>query len=228
MPRPPSPPTEELFPSKFEGEAAVQHDDAILAGGGGGHGAQDEGQSDDAGREGRSGSKDGEESSQGARDPRELRAVLKLSTGTLASQAELLATQLGGAMGVATPSMRLLRRKGDEWERMRQAIASASGGEVAAEDLRGARSALLMSFVDGGPLLSSLRNTAPHTLPDTMGAAGYAIGRVLALDLVLHNEDRLPSAALGWRGNAANVMWSRSAGGPVGQLVAIDTGLPRR
>lgn len=35
-----------------------------------------------------------------------------------------------------------------------------------------------------------------------------ALGRVLMLDLVLRNEDRLPCPQLGWRGNQANLLFS--------------------
>ena len=62
---------------------------------------------------------------------------------------------------------------------------------------------MFCSYVHGSPLLE---NTLPFDSREAAEKTAEALGRVLILDLVLRNEDRLRCRALGWRGNYANLL----------------------
>ena len=51
--------------------------------------------------------------------------------------------------------------------------------------------------------------------------------RLFLLDMLLGNADRLPCAALGWRGNPHNILFC-TAGAHAGRMVAIDSAVQRR
>lgn len=57
------------------------------------------------------------------------------------------------------------------------------------------------SYVHGSPLLESAFES--REMAEKLAAA---IGRILLLDLVIRNEDRLPCRLLRWRGNSANLL----------------------
>ncbi|KAL5221388.1 hypothetical protein ABZP36_026101 [Zizania latifolia] len=62
---------------------------------------------------------------------------------------------------------------------------------------------LFCSYVHGSPLLE---NIVPFDSHESAEKTAEALGRVLMLDLVLRNEDRLRCRPLGWRGNYANLL----------------------
>ena len=51
--------------------------------------------------------------------------------------------------------------------------------------------------------------------------------RLFLLDMLLGNPDRLPSEALGWRGNPHNILYCQG-GTYAGRMVAIDSAVQRR
>lgn len=63
----------------------------------------------------------------------------------------------------------------------------------------------LCSYVHGSPLLEN--SNAFHS-QIAAEATAASLGRVLMLDLILRNEDRLPCRQLGWRGNSANLLFA--------------------
>lgn len=71
------------------------------------------------------------------------------------------------------------------------------------EALELSRCLLLMSYVHGSPLLESASAFETRESAEKVAAA---LGRVLMLDLVIRNEDRLPCRQLRWRGNPANLL----------------------
>ena len=82
------------------------------------------------------------------------------------------------------------------------------------------------SYVHGSALLESLsafdsRETAERT--------AAALGRVLMLDLVIRNEDRLPCRVLRWRGNPANLLLAdKTSSANIGSLdEAFDSAIKR-
>lgn len=62
---------------------------------------------------------------------------------------------------------------------------------------------VLNSYVHGSPLLES---SAAFESREAAEKTAAALGRVLMLDLVIRNEDRLPCRQLRWRGNPANLL----------------------
>lgn len=62
---------------------------------------------------------------------------------------------------------------------------------------------LLCSYIHASPLLES--SSAFESLEAAEKTAA-ALGRILLLDLVIRNEDRLPCRELRWRGNSANLL----------------------
>ena len=59
------------------------------------------------------------------------------------------------------------------------------------------------SYVHGPPLLE---NSSAFESRESAEKISGALGRVLMLDLVIRNEDRLPCRELRWRGNSANLL----------------------
>lgn len=61
----------------------------------------------------------------------------------------------------------------------------------------------MCSYVHGSPLLDSSNAFESREAAEKTAAA---LGRILVLDLVIRNEDRLPCRHLRWRGNSANLL----------------------
>ncbi|KAG5537284.1 hypothetical protein RHGRI_024660 [Rhododendron griersonianum] len=71
------------------------------------------------------------------------------------------------------------------------------------EALELSRCLLVMNYVHGAPLLDS---SNAFDSKEASEKTAKALGRILVLDLVIRNEDRLPCRQLRWRGNAANLL----------------------
>lgn len=67
------------------------------------------------------------------------------------------------------------------------------------------------SYIHGSPLLESSKAFSPR---EAACVTASSLGRVVMLDLILRNEDRLPCRQLGWRGNPANLMISDRPSAP--------------
>lgn len=148
--------------------------------------------------------------------PKEAAAVIKISSSRMTTQSERLGYEFAKWLGVQTPQGRVIHNSSVEWRQIKEAatkardIAISEGdevGEVTCSELLEAldmsRCLFLMNYIHGAPLLESLNGF------DTRKAAGNtaaALGRILMLDLVIRNEDRLPCPQLGWRGNHANLL----------------------
>uniref|UniRef100_A0A7S3ETZ8 Actin-fragmin kinase catalytic domain-containing protein n=1 Tax=Haptolina ericina TaxID=156174 RepID=A0A7S3ETZ8_9EUKA len=148
--------------------------------------------------------------------------VLKVCDGMSSTHSEFFATQLCTPLGVLAPQTRLLRRSHPDWAKLRAAAAGITGGAEVCAQLDESRNqvVLLQTLIPGKPVLRCAEALTPAGLP----ATARAFGRMLVLDMLLHNEDRLPCSDLRWRGNAGNILFSESGGG----VFAIDTTLPRR
>ncbi|XP_042408117.1 dual specificity protein phosphatase PHS1-like isoform X1 [Zingiber officinale] len=146
----------------------------------------------------------------------EAAAVIKIASSRLATQSERLGYEFAKWIGVGTPQARVIHNSSPEWHQIKVATENARDAAVAAGDEVGeltcsellealelSRCLFLMNYVHGSPLLES--SNVFQMREAALKAAG-ALGRVLMLDLVLRNEDRLPSRQLGWRGNYANLL----------------------
>ncbi|VAH19408.1 unnamed protein product [Triticum turgidum subsp. durum] len=150
--------------------------------------------------------------------PKEEAAVIKFAASKMATQAELLGYEFARLLGVQTPQARVVHNSSLEWQEIKHAAEEARAiavsnndelGEMTCSELLEAlelsRCLLLMSYIHGSPLLES-----PKAFSSRQAACvtSSSLGRVLMLDLILRNEDRLPCRQLGWRGNPANLMIS--------------------
>ncbi|KAI8470555.1 MAG: hypothetical protein J3K34DRAFT_509307 [Monoraphidium minutum] len=155
-------------------------------------------------------------------------AVLKVAGSRLAMQSEQFANELARHLGIAAPLCRLVRQAGDgagEWAAAHDAAnALGVGGDELAGELGRMPCFLLMEYVAGRPLLEGaepLQGAEPLALLED-------VGRLLALDMLLGNADRLPCPELGWRGNGANVLLGAQGSKYSGRTVAIDSCVARR
>ncbi|KAL1812632.1 hypothetical protein ACET3Z_022697 [Daucus carota] len=143
-------------------------------------------------------------------------AVIKISSTRMATQSERLGYEFAKWLGVLTPQARVVHNLSHEWlqikeaaERVRDA-ANADGDEIGEmtcsellEALELSRCLFLMNYIHGTPLLES---SAAFDLREGAAKTAAALGRILLLDLVIRNEDRLPCQQLRWRGNFANLL----------------------
>ncbi|CAN8264976.1 unnamed protein product [Cochlearia groenlandica] len=146
----------------------------------------------------------------------EAAAVIKFASSRMATQSERLGYEFAKWLGVQIPQARVIHSCNPEWTLIKeatekaQAKASSEGddvGEVTCSELLEAlelsRCLLLMSYVHGCPLLESMSSFETEEKAERAAAA---LGRILVLDLVIRNEDRLPCRQLRWRGNPANLL----------------------
>ncbi|KAG8052099.1 hypothetical protein GUJ93_ZPchr0001g33079 [Zizania palustris] len=150
--------------------------------------------------------------------PNESAAVIKFSSSKMSTQAERLGFEFARMLGVQTPQARVIHNSSLEWQEIRCAAENARSvavsnndevGEMMCSELLEAlelsRCLLLMSYIHGSPLLENSKAFCPR---EAACVTASSLGRVLMLDLILRNEDRLPCRQLGWRGNPANLMIS--------------------
>ncbi|KAI3846566.1 hypothetical protein MKX03_008248 [Papaver bracteatum] len=148
----------------------------------------------------------------------EAAAVIKISSSRMATQSERLGYEYAKWMGVRTPQARVVHNSSPEWQEIKQAVEKArdaatlvgdDAGELTCSELLEAlelsRCLFLMNYIHGSPLLES--SSAFDSLEASEKTAA-SLGRILMLDLVIRNEDRLPCRQLRWRGNPANLLIS--------------------
>ncbi|XP_013643483.2 dual specificity protein phosphatase PHS1 [Brassica napus] len=146
----------------------------------------------------------------------EAAAVIKFASSRMATQSERLGYEFAKWLGVQIPQARVIHSCNPEWTLIREATEKAQAkansegdevGEVTCSELLEAlelsRCLLLMSYVHGCPLLESMSSFETEEKAER---AASALGRILVLDLVIRNEDRLPCRQLRWRGNPANLL----------------------
>lgn len=148
--------------------------------------------------------------------------VIKFCNSRHMLQSEQMAAELAWHLGIEAPASRLLLKVHDseEWWEL-AAAADAHGAERLCEKLQKKQSMLLLQFAPG----SHLGKEHEAWSPENVTASSHALGRLLVLDLLLGNADRLPMRPLSWRGNPTNVLWSSHPG--IG-CIAGEAGAGRR
>ncbi|PRQ16875.1 putative phosphoric monoester hydrolase [Rosa chinensis] len=149
---------------------------------------------------------------------KEAAAVIKISSSRMATQSERLGYEFAKWLGVRTPQARVIHNCSMEWLQMKEAAEKAREAAVSEGDECGemtcsellealelSRCLLLMSYVHGSPLLES---SSVFEVKETAEKTAASLGRILMLDLVIRNEDRLPCRQLRWRGNSANLLFA--------------------
>eukprot|EP00668_Euglena_longa_P001667 GGOE01001967.1.p1 GENE.GGOE01001967.1~~GGOE01001967.1.p1 ORF type:complete len:487 (+),score=104.55 GGOE01001967.1:72-1463(+) len=151
--------------------------------------------------------------------------ILKFTRVRGESYSELLATDLGRALGVTTPAMRLLHANSNEWRALRCGIgALRSDRELVGNALalmEACHCCLVAEFV-AGEGLDRVWHDAEEDVILHDSRCIEQLGRVLVLDLATHNPDRLPCAPLGWKGNLSNIRVNADQRA----VIAIDSGIP--
>ncbi|KAI3785927.1 hypothetical protein L1987_45053 [Smallanthus sonchifolius] len=148
--------------------------------------------------------------------PKEAAAVIKIASSRMATQSERLGYEFARWLGVRTPQARVIHNCSPEWLKIKEAAEKAKEaavsdgdeiGEVTCSELLEAlefsRCLYLMNYVHGSPLLE---NSSAFKTQEAAEKTAAALGRILMLDLVIRNEDRLPCRYLRWRGNTANLL----------------------
>ncbi|KAL0415546.1 UNVERIFIED_CONTAM: Dual specificity protein phosphatase PHS1 [Sesamum latifolium] len=169
--------------------------------------------------------------------PKEAAAVIKFSSSRMATQSERLGYEFAKWLGVRTPQARVIHNASPEWLQIKEAAAKdaaiAEGDEIGEmtcsellEALELSRCLLLMNYVHGSPLLENSNAFESREVAEKTAAA---LGRILMLDLVIRNEDRLPCRQLRWRGNSANLLLAEKVpGANIDALeVAFDSAIKR-
>ncbi|TVU20970.1 hypothetical protein EJB05_30577, partial [Eragrostis curvula] len=147
---------------------------------------------------------------------KEAAAVIKIAPSRMATQSERFGYELAKWLRVRTPQGRVIHSSSSEWQKIKDAVENARHMAITAGDeleelictemleaLELSRCLFLMNYVHGSPLLE---NAMPFDSRKSAEKTAEALGRVLMLDLVLRNEDRLRCRTLGWRGNYANLL----------------------
>ncbi|KAI3671462.1 hypothetical protein L1987_87200 [Smallanthus sonchifolius] len=148
--------------------------------------------------------------------PKEAAAVIKIASSRMATQSERLGYEFAKWLGVRTPQGRVIHNCSPEWLKIKEAAEKAREaavfdgdevGEVTCSELLEAlelsRCLYLMNYVHGSPLLE---NSSAFQTQEAAEKTAAALGRILMLDLVIRNEDRLQCRYLRWRGNSANLL----------------------
>lgn len=171
--------------------------------------------------------------------PKEAAAVIKFSSSRMATQSERLGYEFAKWLGVKTPQARVIHNASPEWQKIKEAAEKAKDAAVAEGDEIGemtcsellealelSRCLLVMNYMHGSPLLESSSAFESREVAERTAAA---LGRILMLDLVIRNEDRLPCRHLRWRGNSANLLLAeRIASANVDALeLAFDSAINR-
>nr|KYP38048.1 Dual specificity protein phosphatase 3 [Cajanus cajan] len=147
---------------------------------------------------------------------KEAAAVIKISSSRMATQSERLGYEFAKWLGVQTPQARVIHNTSIEWIQIKEATEKARDAAICAGDEIGemtctellealelSRCLMFMSYVHGSPLLESSRAFESEEYAERTSSA---LGRIMMLDLVIRNEDRLPCRQLRWRGNSANLL----------------------
>lgn len=158
--------------------------------------------------------------------------VLKFVSDRLLCQSEVFASEIAQHLGVNGPQCRIMLPETEEWASLKAACYGLYGKEEGRGQNRLQResilhclekqhSLLVIEYIPGTPLL-----TSEEAIEDVESIA-YALGQVLALDMILGNPDRLCVKRLGWPGNPHNILFGR--GGRFDRrVVCIDAVVQRK
>ncbi|KAF6138008.1 hypothetical protein GIB67_041881 [Kingdonia uniflora] len=150
--------------------------------------------------------------------PKESAVVIKIASSRMATQSERLGYEFAKMLGVRTPQARVVHNFSPEWQQIKDATEKAKDaaivvgddvGELTCSELLEAlelsKCLFLMNYIHGSPILE---NSSAFCLEENAKRTAASLGRILMLDLVIRNEDRLPCRQLGWRGNCANLFFA--------------------
>jgi len=162
--------------------------------------------------------------------------VLKFVSDRLLCQSEMFASEIARYLDINGPQCRIVMPDSDEWaelkarcyelrqqqqEHEQDGTESTDRTESILHCLEKQHSLLVLEYIPGPPLL-----TSEEAIEDVESIA-YALGQVLALDMILGNPDRLCVKRLGWPGNPHNILFGRG-GRHDKRVVCIDAVVQRK
>ncbi|KAF6164315.1 hypothetical protein GIB67_029198 [Kingdonia uniflora] len=150
--------------------------------------------------------------------PKESAVVIKIASSRMATQSERLGYEFAKMLGVRTPQARVVHNFSPEWQQIKDATEKVKDAAIVVGDdvgeltcselleaLKLSKCLFLMNYIHGSPILE---NSSAFCLEENAKRTAALLGRILMLDLVIRNEDRLPCRQLGWRGNCANLFFA--------------------
>lgn len=152
------------------------------------------------------------------------------SSGATADEWSALSAAAERLAGTSAESGQDPQQKQEQQQQQAGSASPHAGGSAACAEelvcqLQGSPCLLLMEFIRGPQLLEA---DAAFTPGPILLTTVHDVGRLLLLDCVLGNADRLPCRRLGWRGNAGNCLFASSGTRYSSRLVAIDCVVRRR
>lgn len=168
-----------------------------------------------------------EDLSEDTTSPGETCVVLKFISDRLLCQSEQFAAEITNHLGIDCPMSRIIQyneNDGSEWILLRNAALAC--GEMCSELLDCMDrnlSLLLLEHIPGSPLSTSLEAVGPSQILDS----SYTLGKILALDMILGNPDRLACDRLAWPGNPSNLIYG-TKGRLAKRIVCIDAVVQRK
>ncbi|KAF6158928.1 hypothetical protein GIB67_012345 [Kingdonia uniflora] len=134
--------------------------------------------------------------------PKESAVVIKIASSRMATQSERLGYEFAKMIGVRTPQARVVHNFSPEWQQIKDAtekvkdaaiVVGDDVGELTCSELLEAlelsKCLFLMNYIHGSPILE---NSSAFCLEENVKRTAALLGRILMLDLVIRNEDRLP------------------------------------
>jgi predicted protein tyrosine phosphatase len=156
----------------------------------------------------------------GARD---VCAVVKFISDRLLCQSEQFAAEITNHLGVDCPQSEIITCQSRSWKALRDAaIGCGKDCEELLECLDNNLSLLLLEHIPGSPLNTSLEAVAPSEIQHS----SHTLGKILALDMILGNPDRLKCSRLSWPGNPSNLIYCKK-GRFERKIVCIDAVVQR-
>ena len=157
---------------------------------------------------------------------RESCVVMKFISDRLHCQSEQFAAELAFYLAIPVPSSRIILFSEEETSEWNVALRNARKRKMCkhlAQEMSRPGCLLLLEFVPGLPLVSSSEAFEEENIEET----SFLVGKILGLDMMLGNPDRLFCERLSWPGNSANLIFA-TGGKHCGKIVAIDAVVQRK
>lgn len=162
-------------------------------------------------------------------DIQEKCVVVKFISDRLLCQSEQFAGEIAHILGINNPCSRIVHQEEDvidsEWNSVRRA-ASLCGRRcdefVHCMDTH--VSFLVLEHIPGLPLKDSISEAVS---PERLSESSHTLGKILALDMILGNPDRLSCARLSWPGNSSNLVFCQK-GRFQNQITCFDAVVQRK
>ena len=155
--------------------------------------------------------------------------VVKFISDRLLCQSEQFAAEIAHFLKINNPKSRIVHQEEDlvnsEWNTVRHAASLC--GKKCEEFILCMNthvSFLVLEHIPGLPLKDSISEAVS---PERLSESSHTLGKILALDMILGNPDRLSCARLSWPGNPSNLVFCQK-GRFQGAIVCFDAVVQRK